>query len=75
MKNARHIGRTSAAGDKKFEFASPDRRDSTRTAFHRYLPVESHAEMTAQISYSAHGDDNFDLDFRRRWWPAPDAAE
>jgi hypothetical protein len=75
MKNARHIGRTSGGDDKKFEFASPDARNTARTAFHRYLPVESHAEMTAQISYSVRGEDNFDLDFRARWWPAPDAAE
>ena len=78
MRNARHIGRTGGDYDKKFEFASPDARESrARTAEHRYLPAEVRAEsIRGKVATSRARDEDFSsLDFRARWWPAPDVAE
>ena len=76
MRNARHSGRAGGEYDKKFEFASPDSRgSSSRTAGHRYMPVEARGEGRGAGSSRARDDDFSQLDFRARWWPAPDVAE
>jgi hypothetical protein len=75
MRNARHIGRAGGEYDKKFEFASPDARGSaSRTAGHRYMPVEAR-EGRGGGSARAREEEFSQVDFRARWWPAPDVME
>jgi hypothetical protein len=76
MKNPRHNGGAARDYDKKFDFSSPDARETTqRTALHRYLPAELRADAN-RVSTAARATDDEQFsgqDFKARWWPAPDA--
>ncbi len=76
MRNARHNGGAGRDDDKKFDFLSPDSREShRRSAMHRYLPAEPRGDAPAPARAArAAVDESFsNADFKPRWWPAPDA--
>lgn len=75
MPNARHIGRAGLDDDKKLDFTSPDARSSERSASHRYFPQESRTSR-GKSARAARADEPFSaVDFKPRWWPAPDASQ
>jgi hypothetical protein len=71
----RHNASAGRDYDKKVDFASPDARGgAARTASHRYLPEETKAAPAAPARARRRVDDEFNsVDFKPRWWPAPDA--
>jgi hypothetical protein len=77
MKSPRHNGGAARDYDKKFDFSSPDAREtSKRTALHRYLPAELRADggrVSHTATRAATDDDFSSSDFKARWWPSPDA--
>jgi hypothetical protein len=74
MPNARHIGRAGLDDDKKLDFVSPDAR-ADRSASHRYFPQESRAAR-GKSAIAARAEEPFSaIDFKPRWWPAPDSAQ
>jgi hypothetical protein len=70
MKSPRHNGRPD---DRILDFVRPNGRLSERSALHRYLPPELTVPPVGEVAMSAESDDGLDpLEFRARWWPAPD---
>lgn len=69
----RHIASAGRNYDKKTDFASPDARGgAVRTASHRYLSESAKGRTTGGGRPARAEEDFSSIDFKARWWPAPD---